>query len=169
MGAVAPRRFFGGSLFTRGTNMILLRMHRKCDGTGLRVGPRRLGTNTQARKKTVFALTSLTLTTTTGSRNALTFSLSSGVAFLQTDKPNSALCTRTRRHCVKQDANYCRISIAGRGKSLVTAFRSDMFEGRRGMPFRVRGWGVKRPRRPLRTASNSPAFLLVCLAVRIGK
>lgn len=132
---VATRRFFGGSLFTAGTNMRLVRVQRKCDGTGLRVGPRRLGTKRQARKNTVFALTSLTLTTTTGSRNALTFSLSSGVAFLHTDNPKSALCTRTHRHCAKHDANCCRVSMASRRNELVTAFRSDMFHGGSRIPF----------------------------------
>lgn len=118
---------------------MLVRMHRKCDGTELRVGGRRLGTNGHARKKIVFALTSLTLTTTTGSRKRLTFSLSSGVAFLHTDNRNSALCTRTHRHCVKQDAKCCRVSVAGRRGRLVTAFRSDMFHGSRRMPFAL-GW-----------------------------
>lgn len=132
---VATRRFFGGSHFTAGTNMRLVRVGRKCDGTHLIVATRRLGTKNHARKKTVFALTSLTLTTTTGSRKALTFSLSSGVAFLHDDKPNSMLCTRTHRHCVNHAAKCCRVSIAGRRKGLVTAFRSDMFEGKSGVAF----------------------------------
>lgn len=131
---VAVGRFLRNSGFTLLTNIRLLRANGNCTGTHVRVGPRRLGNNNMYRNNTVFALTSLTFTTTAGDRTHLALSVASDVGFFGT-RDGKFLCTRTHRTFDRGQLTGYRIQVAGRANSLVTAFGKANCEGSARLPF----------------------------------